>query len=57
VARRTDFKAVTQSDLDQVAAELNDRPAVEVVKEEPEADVGLRGDFLDARPVAAAFGD
>jgi IS30 family transposase len=24
--RRTDFKAVTQSDLDQVAAELNDRP-------------------------------
>jgi len=24
--RRTDFKAVTQSDLDEVAAELNDRP-------------------------------
>ena len=24
--RSTDFKAVTQSDLDQVAAELNDRP-------------------------------
>jgi transposase, IS30 family len=24
--RRTDFKAVTQSDLDDVAAELNDRP-------------------------------
>jgi transposase, IS30 family len=24
--RRTDFTAVTQSDLDQVAAELNDRP-------------------------------
>jgi IS30 family transposase len=24
--RRTDFKAVTQSDLDQIAAELNDRP-------------------------------
>lgn len=24
--RRTDFKTVTQSDLDQIAAELNDRP-------------------------------
>jgi IS30 family transposase len=24
--RSTDFKAVTQSDLDRVAAELNDRP-------------------------------